>query len=403
MSNLPDARIVLGVSGGIAAYKAVEIASRLVQAGARVDVVMTEAAHEFVTPLTFQAITKHGVHGAVFEGWTDDEHGHVSLADEADAFVVAPATANTIAKLALGLADDMLSVTHLAAIPRGIPFVLAPAMEPHMFQHVATQAHIETLRSRGAWIVGPDRGRLASGAVGLGRMSAPAQVVATLDRALGAQGVLAGQRVIVTAGGTREAIDPVRVLTNRSSGKMGYAIARAAALAGADVTLISTPTGLDPVDGARLVPVESALDMLTAVQTHVAGADVLIMAAAVADYRPAEIATHKIKKQEGDLTIHLVRNPDILASVDTPGTLRVGFAAETQEIEQNARGKLARKNLDMIVANDARLAMGGDDNAVSLYFRDGTSEDVPSATKSAVAALLIERIAALLVRKRHSS
>ncbi|RIK45187.1 MAG: bifunctional phosphopantothenoylcysteine decarboxylase/phosphopantothenate--cysteine ligase CoaBC [Chloroflexi bacterium] len=396
MSNLPGKRIVLGVSGGIAAYKAVELASRLVQARAHVDVVMTEAAREFVAPLTFQTITKHPVHGPVFEGWSEQARGHVSLAEEADALVVAPATANTIAKLALGLADDMLSVTHLAATPRGIPFVVAPAMEPHMFQHVATQSHLATLRSRGAQIVGPAHGRLASGAVGLGRMSPPEEIVAALDLALGAAGALSGRRIVVSAGGTQEALDPVRVLTNRSSGKMGYAIAQASLHAGADVTLISTPTGLPVPFGAKLVPVVSALDLLSAVEQHVSGADALIMAAAVADYRPATTADHKIKKHDGPMTVELVRNPDILATVATPGTLRVGFAAETQDIERNARDKLQRKNLDMIVANDARLAMGSDDNAVTIYFRDGRLLEVPTAHKDVVATRIVEAIAELL-------
>lgn len=399
MSNLPGKRVVLGVSGGIAAYKAVEIASRLVQGGAHVDVVMTTSATEFVTPLTFQAITKHHVHGPVFEGWTEASRGHISLAEEADAFVVAPATANTIAKLALGLADDMLSVTHLAAIPRGIPFVIAPAMEPHMYQHVATQTHIETLRSRGAWIVGPEHGRLASGAVGLGRMSSPERIVATLNRAFGTHGPLSGKRVVVTAGGTREAIDPVRVLTNRSSGKMGYALAQAALWAGADVTLISTPTNLAPIDGAKMVPVLSALDLQAAVERYATGASVLIMAAAVADYRPTEFASEKIKKRDDDMVIRLVRNPDILLTVPTPGTLRVGFAAETQEIERNARDKLQRKNLDLIVANDARIAMDTDENAVSLYYRDGSSEALLLAPKDTIAQTIITRIASLLSRR----
>lgn len=397
MTNLPAKRVVLGVSGGIAAYKAVDLASKLVQAGAQVDVVMTGAALEFVTPLSFQAITQREVHTGVFEPWSEASRGHISLAEEADAFVIAPATANLLAKLAHGLADDMLTVTHLSIVPRGVPLVIAPAMEHHMFQHPATQANLEALRCRGALIVGPEHGRLASGAVGLGRMSPPERIMAALERALGANGPLAGRHVVVTAGATREAIDPVRLLTNRSSGKMGYAIANAALEAGARVTLISTPTALPLVDGAELVPVESARDLLAAVEQRVAGADALIMAAAVADYRPAEIAEHKIKKGEGDLTFTLTRNPDILASVPTPGTLRVGFAAETRDHEANALGKLERKHLDLIVANDARSAMGSDENAVTLYFRDGRVEQVPQGSKDAVAEILVRRIAELLL------
>ena len=276
--------------------------------------------------------------------------------------------------------------------------ILAPAMEPHMYQHIATQANLETLRARGAWIVGPEHGRLASGAVGLGRMSPPEKVVDTLDRALGAHGPLAGRHLVITAGGTHEAIDPVRVLTNRSSGRMGYSLARAALLAGANVTLITTPTGLPLVEGATIVSVTSALDMLEAVRTHVHGADALVMAAAVADYRPAEVAEQKMKKSDDDLTIRLVRNPDILMTVETLGTLRVGFAAETENIDENARGKLARKRLDLIVANDARMAMDSDENAVTLYFADGRSEVVQRDRKEVVATLIVQRIGALLSR-----
>jgi phosphopantothenoylcysteine decarboxylase/phosphopantothenate--cysteine ligase len=403
MSALLDKRIVLGVSGGIAVYKAVDLASKLVQAGARVDVLMTAAAREFVTPLSFQAITQREVHGSVFEQWSEASRGHISLAEEADAFVVAPATANVIAKLAHGLCDDMLTVTHLSAIPRGVPFVLAPAMEQHMFQHPATQHNLETLRGRGAWVIGPERGRLASGATGLGRMADPERIVATIERALGAHGRLRGCRIIVTAGATREALDPVRLLTNRSSGKMGYAIARAALNAGAEVTLISSAMGLPPVEGACFVPAVSARDMLAAVRQHATGADALIMAAAVADYRPADVAADKIKKSEGDLTLVLTRNPDILGSVATPGTLRVGFAAETRDHEENARGKLERKQLDLIIANDARTAMGSDENTVTLYFRDGRVEALPQDAKQVIAHVIVTRVAELLAQRPHST
>jgi phosphopantothenoylcysteine decarboxylase / phosphopantothenate---cysteine ligase len=404
MSVLRDRRIVLGVSGGIAAYKAVDLASKLVQEGALVDVIMTRSATEFVTPLSFQAMTKRNVHTEVFERWTEAEFGHISLADEAEALVVAPATAQTLARLALGFADDMLSVTHLSAAPRGIPVIIAPAMEHHMFAHPATQANLEVLRSRGALIVGPEHGRLASGATGLGRLAPAEHIIATIERGFGAQGPLAGRRVVITAGATREAADPIRILTNRSSGKMGYAIARSALRAGADVTLITTPTALPPIFGATMVNVESALELLDAVRTHVTGADALIMAAAVADYRPHEVAQDKIKKSDDDLVLRLVRNPDILATVDTPGTLRVGFAAETRDHEQNALGKLERKNLDLIVANDARAAMGSDSNALTLYYRDGRVEPIDQASKLDVSSVLVERVAELLSRQvaQHS-
>jgi phosphopantothenoylcysteine decarboxylase / phosphopantothenate---cysteine ligase len=394
--SLKDRRIVLGVSGGIAAYKAADLASKLVQEGARVDVIMTAAASEFIRALTFEAITKRPVHSAVFEGWSEASFGHVTLANEADVLVVAPATANTIARLAHGSADDMLTVTHLSATPRGIPLILAPAMEHHMFRHPATQANLQTLRDRGAWVVGPEHGRLASGATGEGRLAPVEHIIAAIEHALGVGGPLAGVRVVVTAGATREAIDPIRILTNRSTGKMGYAIARAAARAGADVTLVSTPTALDPVYGVRMVDVESAESLRDAVREHAVGAGVLIMAAAVADYRPVSVARDKIKKTDDDMALHLTRNPDILGTIDTPGTLRVGFAAETTDHESSALGKLKRKNLDMIVMNDARAAMGSDTNTVTLYYRDGRIEKLPERSKSDLGDTLIARIADLL-------
>jgi phosphopantothenoylcysteine decarboxylase/phosphopantothenate--cysteine ligase len=396
MSILYGKRIVLGVSGGIAAYKAVDLASKLVQAGAMVDVIMTRAAAEFLRPLSFEAITKRRVHIDVFEPWSETEKGHISLADGADVIVVAPATANTIARLAYGMADDMLTVTHLSATPRGVPLVVAPAMEHHMFIHPATQANLATLQSRGAWIVGPEHGRLASGAVGQGRLVAPERLVGAIEQALGANGPLAGRHIVISAGATRESIDPIRILTNRSTGKMGYAIARAAIQAGARVTLITSPTNLAPVEGATTVNIESALELRDAVQQHATGADALIMAAAVADYRPLEVADDKIKKSDDDMAIRLTRNPDILATVETPGTLRVGFAAETRDHEANALGKLERKNLDMIVANDARQAMGSDENAVSLYYRDGGVEVLDRDAKTGIAHQIVARVASLL-------
>lgn len=399
MAILQDKRIVLGATGGIAAYKAVDLASKLVQAGARVDVILTESAKQFVTPLTFEALTKQRVHSGVFEGWSEAEKGHISLAEEADLIIVAPATANSIARLALGMADDMLTVTHLAASPRGTPIVIAPAMEHHMYLHPATQQHLETLRSRGASIVEPEHGRLASGAVGVGRLATTERLIAAIERALARGGPLWKKRVVVSAGATQEAIDPIRLLTNRSSGKMGYALARAALHAGAEVTLITTPTALPPVIGATTVRVQSALDMRDAVAAHAAGADALIMAAAVADYRPASVADEKIKKSDDDLVIQLVRNPDILATVETPGTVRVGFAAETTNHEQYARDKLVRKNLDFIVMNDARTAMGAESNAVTLFFRDGRAEPLAEASKAAVAEQIIQRIADLVAGK----
>lgn len=396
MSIIAGKRVVLGVTGGVAAYKAIDLASRLVQAGAHVDAVLTRSATEFVTPFAFQAITQRRVHTDVFEPWTATEKGHVTLAEEADILVVAPATANTIAKLAAGAADDMLSITCLSATPRGIPLLIAPAMEHHMYNHPATQANLEILRARGAFTVGPEHGRFASGAVGTGRMSEPDRIVGAIEWLLGMHGPLHGRHVVISAGATQESIDPIRVLTNRSTGKMGYAIARAAIQAGARVTLITTPTALRPPDGAEIVRVESALQLRDAVREHVTGADALIMAAAVADYRPSEVAPDKIKKSDDDLVLRLVRNPDILGTVETPGTVRIGFAAETRDHEAHALGKLDRKNLDLIVANDARAAMGSDDNAVTLYYRDGRVESLDRTSKLDVASLLIARLVDML-------
>jgi phosphopantothenoylcysteine decarboxylase/phosphopantothenate--cysteine ligase len=274
-------------------------------------------------------------------------------------------------------------------------------MEHHMYAHAATQANLEALATRGAWIVGPEHGRLASGAVGFGRLVPTERIVGTIERALGASGPLAGRNVVVTAGATREAIDPIRILTNRSSGKMGVALARAAIHAGAAVTLIST-TDLPAPEGATLVQVASAIEMLDAVASHAVGADALIMAAAVADYRPLQVAADKIKKADDDLALQLTRNPDILMSVPTPATIRVGFAAETRDIEANALDKLARKNLDMIVANDARDAMGSDESAVTLFFRDGRRESHDRRAKADVAALVIERVARLIATARET-
>jgi len=403
MSILNGKRIILGVSGGIAAYKAVDLASMLVQAGATVDVIMTRSATEFLQPLSFEAITKRRVHIDVFEPWSESEKGHITLADEADLIVVAPATANTIARLAYGMADDMLTVTHLSATPRGVPLVIAPAMEHHMFIHPATQANLATLRARGAWVVGPEHGRLASGAAGLGRLAAPERIVGAIEQALGASGPFAGKHVVVTAGATREAIDPIRMLTNRSTGKMGYAIAQAAIQAGARVTLISAPTDLPDIEGVTTVAIESALELLDAVTANAIGADALVMAAAVADYRPLEVAADKIKKSDDDMSIRLTRNPDILATVETPGTLRIGFAAETRDHEVNALGKLERKNLDLIVANDARQAMGSDENAVSLYYRDGRVEVLDRAAKTGIAEQIVARVGDLLSARSASS
>ncbi len=393
--GLRGARVVLGVSGGIAAYKAAELASILVQAGAIVDVAMTEGARQFIQPLTFEGLTHRRVRTSVFEGWDDGGTGHVELAANANLVLIAPATANTIARLAQGVVDDMLTAVALAT---SAPILIAPAMEHHMWHHPATKANVRTLTDRGVRVVGPASGRLASGATGDGRLAPLPEIVLAARAALGQAGPLAGKTVVVTAGGTREAIDPVRFIGNGSSGQMGVAIALAAIDQGADVRLIAT----DSVDATTLPPgttvVSSALELQAAVEAQVAGADVVIMAAAVADFRPAVRAGQKVKKQPGQETwsIDLVKNPDIIAGIVRSGLLKVGFAAETEHILEHARQKLASKGLDLIVANDAVATIGSRRSAATLIARDREPVHLPEADKQDVANRIIEEVVRLL-------
>jgi phosphopantothenoylcysteine decarboxylase/phosphopantothenate--cysteine ligase len=383
------------VSGGIAAYKAAELASTLIQAGSSVQVVMTEGATRFIQPLTFEGLTHQRVFTGVFDGWDDGGTGHVQLAAEADLLLIAPATANAIARLAQGLVDDMLSAVALAT---QAPIVIAPAMEHHMWNHPATQANVATLQERGVTFVGPAEGRLASGAMGQGRLALTNALLAAARKALGAGGALASKRVVVTAGGTQEAIDPVRYIGNRSSGRMGVSLAQAAAEAGADVHLIATRS----VDSAWLdgdaEVVESARDLQQAVERAVTDADVLIMAAAVADFRPETVGQQKIKKQQGQetLDLRLVRNPDIIAGIDRPGLMKVGFAAETESLLENARQKLASKGLAMIVANEAVATIGSERSVATLITRDREPRELPEAAKDEVAREIVQEIARLL-------
>lgn len=395
MSDLKDKTVVLGVTGGIAAYKAATVASLLVQVGARVDVVMTEAAHRFVQSLTFSAITHTTVHTDPFATWHDDFSGHITLADRADLLLIAPATASTIARLALGFGDDLIG---LIALTTRAPLLLAPAMEDRMFRHPATRGHLQTLVERGAFVVGPEEGRLASGGIGLGRMAEPADIVGRARQLLQSTARLAGTRVVVTAGGTREPLDPVRYLGNRSSGRMGYAIAEAAVAEGADVTLITGPTSVIAPVHIRVIPVETALDMLAAVQQSTINANILIMAAAVADFRPETTHAGKIKKERGQehLDVRLIRNPDILASIDQPGLIKIGFAAETENLIANAASKLQAKNLAMIVANDAESTIGADHSTATFLLADGTVRALPKLSKRALAAEIVRAAADLL-------
>jgi phosphopantothenoylcysteine decarboxylase/phosphopantothenate--cysteine ligase len=397
---LREKQIVLGITGGIAAYKAADVASRLVKAGATVDVVMTEAATEFVTPLTFQALTHRPVVTEMFALLREIEIGHVALARRADLLIIAPATANTIAKLAAGLADNMLTAT---ALDTRAPILLAPAMETGMWENPLTQDNVAHLQKTGdVTVVGPGVGHLASGGMGPGRMAEPAEIVDWARVILGRGGSLAGQRVVVTTGGTQEPIDPVRFIGNHSSGKMGYALALAARDRGAKVTLVSAPTALPAPIGAQLAAVQTAQEMRQAVLAALPESDALIMAAAVADYRPAAAAAHKLKKGEAGLDLELIRTPDILAEVATRraelGRPRVvvGFAAETQDLVANAQAKLKAKRLDLMVANDACQAMGADVNQVTLLDASGSIEELPLLPKDEVAEQVMDRVVELL-------
>lgn len=407
--TLKDKNILLGVAGGIAAYKVVQVARDLTVAGANVHVMMTPGATRFITPLTFQSLTRYPVHTEVWEYWTQEAQGHISLAREAGLVLIAPATADILAKLALGLADDIITTTMLG-LPPGVPVLLAPAMETHMYEHPATQQHLQTLADRGAQVIAPGYGNLASGAVGTGRMAEPAQLVAAVRLAFGRlDGDLRGKRLVITAGGTQENIDPVRYIGNRSSGQMGYALAEEALRRGAEVTLISGPVKLEPPFGCKFVSVTSTLQLEQAVhqalETPGAKADVLIMAAAVADFRPASPSEQKIKKDGSGQapTIELVLNPDILTGLTgragSEGLLRVGFAAETENLTINAEKKLHSKDLDLIVANDAVSSIGQPDNEITLIERSGMITHLERLPKPVVAGAILDKVVEILAKR----
>lgn len=404
---LKDKRILLGITGGIAAYKSCTLASHLTQAGAKVDVVLTEAATRFVTPLTFEALTGRPAYTGL---WSTSDEGlpthiaHVGLAHAADMLVIAPATANTLAKLATGLADNLLTTLALAA---RCPLLIAPTMDVGMWAHPATQANAATLRDRGVHFAGPARGRMASGLEGEGRMVEPDEILGHIRLALGREGPLAGKHVLVTAGPTREFIDPVRFLSNPSSGRQGFALAQAALDRGAQVTLVTGVTHLDTPVGAERLDVDSVAEMEEATLAACARADLLLMAAAVSDYRPRDVSSQKIKKKKSasELMLRLTRTPDILTAVTErrkeTGYPRavVGFAAETQELLANARAKLEAKDLDMIVANDVTAAdagFGAATNRVAILDRDGRAEELPLMSKAAVAEAVMERAIGLV-------
>ena len=402
MEALRGRFIVLGVTGSIAAYKTVELARRLTQAGATVQVVMSRSATEFVRPLTFQALTYRPVEVEMFQIQDERAAGHVAMGRQADVVVVAPATAHVLARLANGFSDDLIATTVLAT---DAPIVLAPAMETHMWQNAATQANVATLRSRGAHIVEPESGPLASGDIGPGRLAALERIEAAIADVLSVSNALAGRRVVVTAGPTLEPIDPVRFVSNRSSGKMGYAIAAAAADAGAEVFLVSGPTALRAPAGTQLVPIESAEQMRDAVLGLLPNADAVIMAAAVADYRPIETKERKIKKRDAgkELNLRMTENPDILKAIVSArrsGAIVVGFKAETGDATAEAERMLREKRLDLVVANDVSdpgSVFGSDTDRVTFVSADGV-EALPLLAKTEVARRLVAKLAERLAR-----
>ena len=393
MGALAGRRIVLGVTGGIAAYKAVEIARRLKKAGADVRVIMTRAAASFVTPLTFREITGQPVAETM---WGEPHHHveHIALAEFAELVLVAPATANFIAKAAAGIADDMLTTSVLAT---RASLLIAPAMNTGMWKNPVTQENVARLTARGVTVIPPAAGQLACGTTGAGRLPEPVEIVRVVEEYFSRTQSLVGRRILVTAAGTEEALDPVRYLGNRSTGRMGFAVAAEAVRRGAEVILVAGPTPLTTPAGVRRVDVRSARDMHAVVLAEYDGVDAVIKAAAVADYRPAEIAAHKIKKSDGELTITLTRNPDILYELGQKKQhqILVGFAAETQNVAEYARGKLAKKNLDFIVANNVAekdAGFGVPTNHVQIFYADGRAEDHPLMAKSELAGVILDRL-----------
>ncbi|KIL44833.1 phosphopantothenoylcysteine decarboxylase [Jeotgalibacillus soli] len=396
-------RILLCVTGGIAVYKAVALTSKLSQAGFDVKVMLTNNAMEFVTPLTFQAMSRNDVYFDTFDEKDSSKIAHIDLADWADLILVAPATANALGKLANGIADDMISTTLLAATS---PVWIAPAMNVHMYDHPAVKKNIDTLHSFGHRFIEPSEGFLACGYVGKGRLEEPEQIVALVKENLhrSTSDILKGKKVMITAGPTREHVDPIRFFTNHSTGKMGYAIAKKAAEWGAEVTLISGPVSLEAPKNVKLVQVDTAEEMRQAVFEHFKASDVVIKSAAVADYRPAIKHLEKLKKQDGSMVMEFERTTDILKQLgeEKEHQILVGFAAETQDLEHYAMKKLQSKNADIIVANNVKqtgAGFGGDTNIVSIFHRDGSKKELPILSKEEVAEELLKDIIDLVIHK----
>lgn len=404
MNIFQGKRIVLGITGSIAAYKMISLASSLTKLGADVDTLLTESAEKLVTPLSFSAVTGRGAK-IDRDLWQAQNHVlHIEMGEQNDGFLIAPATATTIAKLAHGIADNLVTLSALAS---RTPILVAPAMDGGMYNNPATQNNLEILEERGIQILGPAAGHLASGLTGQGRMLEPEEILGHLRKFLGRTGKLKGQKLMVTAGGTREEIDPVRMITNRSSGKQGYALAQAAVDLGADVVLISTMNQLPIPVGVDFISVSSAHDMQEAVKKNLGGVDILVMAAAVADYKPEVFSTEKIKKNnKKSINLHLIRTPDILKSIaemrkkgQTDLKLVVGFAAESEDLIENAQVKMQIKDLDLIVANDITRKDAGfevDTNQVKLIWKNGKSKSYPQQTKYDVAELILNETADLL-------
>jgi phosphopantothenoylcysteine decarboxylase/phosphopantothenate--cysteine ligase len=403
-------RITLGVTGGVAAYKAAELVRRLQQESLSVEVVMTRAACEFITPLTFAALTGKKVITGLFaessgEANLESAIEHIAVAQRTDLLLVAPATADILAKFSRGISDDFLSTLYLATTA---PVVVAPAMNVNMWNHPETQENLERLRSRGVHIVNPDEGYLACGMTGAGRLAGQDAIISAVREVLQLRHDLEGQTILLTAGPTQEDLDPVRFLTNRSSGRMGYAVAEAAAQRGARVILITGPTVLETPAGVTRVNVRTALEMLNAVEEHFVQATTAVFAAAVADYRPADLSSHKIKKTGAEITLRLEQNPDILAAAARKkgNRLVVGFAAETDKVAENARKKLREKDADLIVANDVTAEGAGfdlDTNVVTLFSRDGRDLALPKLTKSEVAHRILDEVVRLSASLKHQS
>ena len=392
-SPLNNKRVVLGVTGSIACYKAADLASKLVQNGALVDVILTSAATQFVSELTFRSITHRSVFTDLYSPESELSINHVSLAETADIIIVAPTTANTIAKIANGISDDVLTTTILAT---RAPIIIAPAMDANMFDNAATQANVTTLITRGVFIAGPANGRLASGLIGQGRMVEPSNIISSANMILGKDGDFSGKKIVVSAGGTEEAIDPVRNITNRSSGKMGYAIAEAARDRGAIVSLVAAPNALPKPVGILVTKIQSAEEMKKVIDTECDGADALIMAAAVADWRPLEKLDSKAKKNTSDTwSLELVKNPDIIGSIKNDSLIKVGFAAESEDLIENSKIKIKSKNLDFIVANDITAKDSGfsvDTNKVTIIHSNGNIESLPLMSKYDVAHSILDRV-----------